>query len=43
MLYGGMNEYERQGYHIVLELIGTARASSVSQIPMAVASLRPER
>ena len=42
MLYGGMSECERQGYHIVLELIDTASQSTVPQISRAVASLRPD-
>jgi LacI family transcriptional regulator len=42
MLYGGMTECERHGYHLVFELIDTDPQGSVRQLSNALASLRPD-
>lgn len=42
MLYGGMTECERHGYHMVFELIDTARDKASRQLSNAIASLRPD-
>jgi len=42
MLFGGMSECERHGYHIVLELIDTDSSSTIPQISKAIGSLRPD-
>lgn len=42
MLYGGMTECERHGYHLVFELIDADSADSVRQFSNALASLRPD-
>lgn len=42
MLYGGMTECERHGYHLVFELVDTDSADSVRQFTTALSSLRPD-
>lgn len=42
MLFGGMTECERHGYHLVFELIDTDSEDSVRQFTNALASLRPD-
>lgn len=42
MLYGGMTECERHGYHMVFELIDTGTADSARQLSSVVAALRPD-
>lgn len=42
MLYGGMSECERHGYHMVVELIETGSSSTIPQIARAIGSLRPD-
>lgn len=42
MLYGGITECERHGYHLVFELIDTEPAGAREQIARALASLRPD-
>jgi LacI family transcriptional regulator len=42
MLYGGMTECEKQGYHLVFELIDTDPEKAPRQISNAISSLRPD-
>ena len=42
MLYGGMTECERHGYHLVFELIEADSPSSARQLADVLASLRPD-
>lgn len=42
MLYGGMTECERHGYHLVFELIDADSEDSARQLSNALASLRPD-
>jgi LacI family transcriptional regulator len=42
MLFGGMTECERHGYHLVFELIDADSEDSVRQFSNALASLRPD-
>jgi LacI family transcriptional regulator len=42
MLYGGMTECERHGYHLVFELVDTDPAEARRQISRALGSLRPD-
>ncbi len=42
MLFGGMTECERQGYHLVFELIDTERDLATEQLSKAIAALRPD-
>lgn len=42
MLYGGMTECERHGYHLVFELIDADSPSSPRQLANILASLRPD-
>jgi LacI family transcriptional regulator len=42
MLFGGMTECDRHGYHLVFELIDTDTAHSARQLSNILASLRPD-
>ena len=42
MLFGGMTECEKHGYHLVFELIDAERDKASRQLSNAVASLRPD-
>jgi LacI family transcriptional regulator len=42
MLFGGMTECERHGYHMVFELIDTGSAESARQLSSIVSALRPD-
>jgi LacI family transcriptional regulator len=42
MLYGGMTECEKQGYHLVFELIDTDPKLAPLQLSNSIASLRPD-
>lgn len=42
MLYGGMTECEKHGYHLLFELIDTEHEKAPQQISKAIASLRPD-
>ena len=42
MLFGGMTECERHGYHLVFELIDADSEHSARQLSNALASLRPD-
>lgn len=42
MLFGGMTECDRHGYHLVFELIDTDAAHSARQLSNVLASLRPD-
>lgn len=42
MLYGGMTECEKHGYHMVFELIDTETEKAVAQLSQVIAALRPD-
>ena len=42
MLYGGMTECERHGYHLVFELIDTGATRAVRELGLAIGALRPD-
>lgn len=42
MLYGGMTECERNGYHLVFELIDTAPDKAVTDLAAILSALRPD-
>ncbi|MEO8619267.1 MAG: LacI family DNA-binding transcriptional regulator [Sphingomicrobium sp.] len=42
MLYGGMTECERHGYHLVFELIDTDTAKAEGELAAIIAALRPD-
>ena len=42
MLFGGMTECDRHGYHLVFELIDAGTEQSVRQLSNVLASLRPD-
>ena len=42
MLYGGMTECEKHGYHLVFELIDAGAADAPRQVSRVIASLRPD-
>ena len=42
MLYGGMAECEKHGYHLVFELIDAGAADAPRQLARIIASLRPD-
>lgn len=42
MLFGGMTECQRHGYHLLFELVDTAHDLSRRQLSAAVAGLRPD-
>lgn len=42
MLFGGMTECRRQGYHLLFELVDTEAESSRKQLSDALAGLRPD-
>ncbi|MEP7315064.1 MAG: LacI family DNA-binding transcriptional regulator [Sphingomicrobium sp.] len=42
MLYGGMTECERNGYHLVFELIDTDPVKAEGQLAAVIAALRPD-
>ncbi len=42
MLYGGMTECERHGYHLVFELIDTGADVAVRQLANVIGALRPD-
>ena len=42
MLYGGMTECERHGYHLVFELIDTGAAQAVRELAHVIGALRPD-
>ncbi|MBE5074711.1 LacI family DNA-binding transcriptional regulator [Erythrobacteraceae bacterium E2-1 Yellow Sea] len=42
MLYGGMTECEKHGYHLVFRLIDTDTESGIAQLSQVIASLRPD-
>ncbi len=42
MLFGGMTECEKHGYHMVFELIDTETPKGLGQLSNAIASLRPD-
>lgn len=42
MLYGGMTECEKHGYHMLFELIDTDTALATQQLNQAITSLRPD-
>jgi LacI family transcriptional regulator len=42
MLFGGMTECERHGYHLVFELIDAGAADAARQLSRVISSLRPD-
>lgn len=42
MLYGGMTECEKHGYHLVFELIDTEPAQAYEQLSKVISELRPD-
>lgn len=42
MLYGGMTECKRKGYHLIFELVDTDPARATVELSTAIASLRPD-
>lgn len=42
MLYGGMTECERQGYHFAFELIDTAAEAAARELAKIIGALRPD-